>query len=159
MIHNSKLVKTMHVHHKWSKTKVPNHILAADILAAKHEKSNFFIGTMWFRTCVALRQLSWFHFLVLNYRCRLTENHAFFLKLWWLQYLSRPCNYPILPFWGKAWSKLFWFKIGVYPPFVTIRQFSLRNNLINRAEEILLELFVGSYSAYKYFFLTEDLNL
>ena len=34
-----------------------------------------------------------------------------------------------------------------------------RNNLVNRVVDTLLKLFAGSYSAYKYVFLSEDLNL
>ena len=48
-----------------------------------------------------------------------------------------------------------------YLTFVTTRPFSLRNNLVNRskAEEIFLISFAGSYSVYKYFFNSENLNL
>ena len=43
--------------------------------------------------------------------------------------------------------------------FVTTPPYFLRNNLVNRLVEILLKSFAGSYSAYKYFFFSEDLNL
>ena len=46
----------------------------------------------------------------------------------------------------------------VSSPFVTTRPFSLRNNLVKRAIE-LLKSFAGSYSTYKYFFFSDDLNL
>ena len=42
--------------------------------------------------------------------------------------------------------------------FVTTRPFSLRNNLVNRAVKIL-KSFARGYSASKYFFFSEDLNL
>ena len=43
-------------------------------------------------------------------------------------------------------------------PFVIIRPFSLRNNLVNRAVETL-KSFAGSYSMIKYFFFPVDLNI
>ena len=41
--------------------------------------------------------------------------------------------------------------------FDTTRPFSMRKTLVNRAVEILLVSFAGSYSVYKYFFFSVDL--
>ena len=50
------------------------------------------------------------------------------------------------------------FEMGDLRPFATTRPFSLRNNIVNRAVEILLKLFAGSYSSYKSKFeFTKDL--
>ena len=46
-----------------------------------------------------------------------------------------------------------------FTAFVTTRSFSLRNNHVNRAVEILLKSLAGIYSAYKYLFFSQDLNL